>query len=155
MENENSNNNNQKVNYNDLVEWNPEEDMLEVELQEPDDFLKVAETLTRIGIESKTEKKLTQSCHILHKRGRYFLMHFKELFMLDGKPANFTVSDLYRRNTIAMLMSDWDLLTIVEPEKVNGKMMSLRHIKILPYSEKKNFQLTSKYSIGNKRHNNK
>lgn len=132
----------------ELVLWTPA-DMLEIELQEPDDFLKVAETLTRIGIESKVERKLTQSCHILHKRGRYLITHFKELFILDGRPANFTRSDMFRRNTIAQLLEDWELLKIVNPAKIEGKTLSLRQIKILPYAEKKNYELVAKYSIGN------
>ena len=131
----------------ELVQWSPA-DMLEIELQEPDDFLKVAETLTRIGIESKIEKKITQSCHILHKRGRYFCLHFKELFMLDGKPANFTRSDMFRRNTITQLLSDWDLVKIVDPSRIENGTVSLRQIKILPYAEKRNYELVAKYTIG-------
>lgn len=133
----------------ELVFWTPE-DMLEITIKEPDDFLKVAETLTRIGIESKTEKKLTQTCNILHKRGHYFITHFKELFILDGRPSNFTRSDLFRRNTIAKLLEDWELLTIVNPSKICDKMLSMKQIKILSYAEKKNYELVAKYSIGNR-----
>lgn len=133
----------------ELVQWSPA-DMLEIILKEPDDFLKVAETLTRIGIESKLEKKLIQSCHILHKRGRYFCLHFKELFMLDGRPANFTRSDMFRRNTIAKLLEDWELVKLVNPKRIENKTISLRQIKVLPYSEKKNYLLVSKYQIGSK-----
>ena len=148
-----ANNNKNTPNWNDIFDWTTD-DMLEVSLKEPDDFLKVVETLTRIGIESKNEKKLTQSCHILHKRGKYFLLHFKELFLVDGKAANFTVSDLYRRNTIAKLLEDWDLLSIVNPEQINEKTGSLRQIKIIPYSQKTSYELISKYSIGKyKSHN--
>ena len=133
--------------WNENVSWSPEE-MLEIILKEPDDFLKVAETLTRIGIESKREKKLTQSCHILHKKGKYFLLHFKELFLLDGKAANFTNSDLYRRNTIAKLLQEWSLVQIVHPEKIEDKVGPLRQIKILPYAKKGEYELISKYTIG-------
>ena len=102
---------------NSIVEWNPSE-MLEVVLNEPDDFLKVRETLTRIGVASRKDKKLYQSCHILHKQGRYFIVHFKELFLLDGKKSNLEVNDVARRNTIAQLMSDWGLLTVENKEKM-------------------------------------
>jgi hypothetical protein len=131
-----------------LVNWNPG-DMLEVTLNEPDDFLKVKETLTRIGIASRKEKKLYQSCHILHKQGRYFLVHFKELFMLDGKKANLDEHDVARRNTIATLMSDWGLLQI-ERKKDSLDCAPLRSIKILPFKEKDEWELCPKYKIGNK-----
>lgn len=130
-----------------FIQWAPT-DMLEVTLNEPDDFLKVRETLTRIGVASRKEKKLYQSCHILHKQGRYFIVHFKELFMLDGKKANLELSDIQRRNTIATLMSDWGLLEI--QGAANLDCAPLRLIKILPYKEKDQWELCPKYNIGNK-----
>ena len=132
----------------ELVSWTPA-DMLEISLDEPDDFLKIKETLTRIGISSKKEHNtLYQSCHILHKQGRYFIVHFKELFMLDGKPSNFTLDDVARRNSITTLLSDWGLLTIVDPSKAEEKT-TLRHIKIISHRDKRDWHLESKYSIGN------
>jgi hypothetical protein len=131
-----------------LVSWSPS-DMLEVTLGEPDDFLKVRETLTRIGVASRKEKKLFQSCHILHKQGRYFIVHFKELFLLDGKKSNLESSDLERRNTIATLMSDWGLVTLVNPEQASAKA-PLRQIKIVSFREKSEWELCQKYNIGNK-----
>ena len=131
-----------------LVSWTPA-DMLEVTLGEPDDFLKVRETLTRIGVASRKEKKLFQSCHILHKQGRYFITHFKELFLLDGKKSNLEASDLERRNTIATLMSDWGLVTLVHPEQATSKA-PLRQIKIVSFREKSEWELCQKYNIGNK-----
>jgi|TARA_B110000977_G_C10731146_1_gene359085 hypothetical protein len=134
----------------ELVSWTPA-DMLEISLDEPDDFLKIKETLTRIGISSKKEHNtLYQSCHILHKQGRYFIVHFKELFMLDGKPSNFTLDDVARRNSITTLLSDWGLLTIVDPSKAEEKT-TLRHIKIISHRDKREWHLESKYSIGNVR----
>ena len=134
-----------------VTDWSVE-DMVEIDLKEPDDFLKIAETLTRIGIESKNEKKLTQSCHILHKKGRYFIVSFKEMFLLDGKVANLTVSDIYRRNTIAKLLENWNLFKIVDPSKIEEKTYpSLKQIKIIPYSQKGEYELVSKYSIGKNR----
>jgi hypothetical protein len=130
-----------------LITWSPA-DMLEVTLNEPDDFLKVRETLTRIGVASRKEKKLYQSCHILHKQGRYFIVHFKELFMLDGKKANLEENDIMRRNTIATLMSDWGLVSIQAKSPLN--CAPLRQIKILPYKEKDQWELCPKYNIGNK-----
>lgn len=128
-------------------DWTPAS-MLEISLNTPDDFLKVKETLTRIGIASKKdENTLFQSCHILHKQGRYFIVHFKELFILDGKVSNFTVDDLSRRNTIAILLSDWGLLSLVDKNKATP-VSSLRQIKVIPFKEKKNWTLKSKYSIG-------
>ena len=130
------------------IEWTPS-NMLEVILNEPDDFLKIKETLTRIGVASKKEHNtLFQSCHILHKQGRYFIVHFKELFMLDGKPSNFTEDDIGRRNTIATLLSDWGLLTIVDELQAEIKT-SLRQIKIISHRDKNEWNLESKYSIGN------
>jgi hypothetical protein len=132
----------------DVTEWKPS-NMLEVRIEEPDDFLKIKETLTRIGVSSKKEHNtLYQSCHILHKQGRYFIVHFKELFLLDGKPSNFTEDDLARRNTITTLLSDWGLLEIVIPSSANPKT-SLRAIKIISHKDKKEWNLESKYSIGN------
>ncbi len=128
--------------------WSPAE-MLEITIKEPDDFLKVRETLTRIGVASRKEKKLFQSCHILHKQGRYFIVHFKELFMLDGKKSNFEESDILRRNTIATLLSDWGLVEIVDSSKV-AECAPMRQIKIIPHKEKSEWELCPKYSIGNK-----
>ena len=123
--------------------------MLEVTLNEPDDFLKIKETLTRIGVASRRDQKLYQSCHILHKQGRYFIVHFKELFLLDGKKSNLEENDLARRNTIATLMSDWGLLTM-ENKSVAQPLAPLRQIKIIPFKEKSNWELCPKYNIGNK-----
>jgi hypothetical protein len=129
------------------VMWTPT-DMLEVTLNEPDDFLKVRETLTRIGVASRKEKKLFQSCHILHKQGRYFIVHFKELFLLDSKKANLEETDIERRNTIATLLSDWGLVTILNGTDL--KCAPLRQIKIISYKDKNNWELLPKYNIGNK-----
>ena len=131
-----------------LVSWTPT-DMLEVTLNEPDDFLKVRETLTRIGVASRKENKLFQSCHILHKQGRYYVVHFKELFILDGKKANLEQSDIERRNTIATLLSDWGLVEIQNKE-VAQDCAPLRQIKIIGYKEKEEWELCPKYNIGNK-----
>ena len=128
--------------------WHPEK-MLEVQLKEPDDFLKVRETLTRIGVASRKDKKLFQSCHILHKQGRYFIVHFKELFLLDGKKANLEDTDLARRNTIATLMSDWGLVDIQDTTSAKP-LAPLRQIKIIPFKEKNQWELCPKYNIGNK-----
>lgn len=133
---------------NNLIEWTPSS-MLEVTLNEPDDFLKIKETLTRIGVASRKDNKLYQSCHILHKQGRYFIVHFKELFLLDGKKSNLEENDIARRNTIATLMSDWGLLTIDKKDSAQP-LASLRQIKIIPYKEKANWELCPKYNIGNK-----
>ena len=133
---------------NKLVEWDPSK-MLEITLREPDDFLKVRETLTRIGVASRKEKKLFQSCHILHKQGRYFIVHFKELFLLDGKKANLDETDIGRRNTIATLMSDWGLINI-ENQQLAENQAPLRQIKIIPFKEKNEWELCPKYNIGNK-----
>ena len=138
MENENS---------IEVKNWTPN-DMLEVSLNEPDDFLKIRETLTRIGVASRKDQKLFQSCHILHKQGRYFIVHFKELFLLDGKPSNLIENDLERRNTIATLLSDWGLVTILN-EEVAQACAPLRQIKIIPYKEKSQWNLCPKYNIGN------
>jgi len=128
------------------VEWSPQ-DMLEITLNEPDDFLKVKETLTRIGIASRKDKKLYQSCHILHKQGRYFITHFKELFLLDGNKSTLEQTDIQRRNTITTLLSDWGLLSIVNAEAVTD-VAPLRQIKVLPFKEKDEWELLPKYNIG-------
>lgn len=128
--------------------WTPAE-MLEVTLNEPDDFLKVRETLTRIGVASRKDNKLFQSCHILHKQGRYFIVHFKELFLLDGKKSNLEENDLLRRNSIAQLLSDWGLLQIDDKSKV-VECAPLRQIKIISHKEKDDWELCPKYNIGNK-----
>ena len=130
-------------------DWTPES-MLEITLPEPDNFLKVRETLTRIGIASRKEQKLCQSCHILHKQGRYFIVHFKELFALDGKESNITSGDIERRNAIAALLADWDLLTIVNPAAAEQKA-SLSQIKVVSYKEKEMWELVPKYNIGKKK----
>ncbi len=137
MENEN----------NEIKNWTPAA-MLEVVLNEPDDFLKVRETLTRIGVASKKDQKLYQSCHILHKQGRYFIVHFKELFLLDGKPSNLLENDLQRRNTIATLLADWGLITISNTQLVKD-IAPLRQIKVIPFKEKNQWELCPKYNIGN------
>jgi hypothetical protein len=123
--------------------------MLEVQLKEPDDFLKVRETLTRIGVASRKDKKLFQSCHILHKQGRYFIVHFKELFALDGKFSNFSENDLERRNTIAQLLGDWGLITILNKENAEKKA-PLSQIKVLAFKDKGEWDLQAKYNIGKK-----
>ena len=133
---------------NNIIEWTPNS-MLEVTLNEPDDFLKVRETLTRIGVASRKENKLFQSCHILHKQGRYFIVHFKELFLLDGKKSNLEENDIARRNTIAQLMSDWGLITIENTKQLNP-LAPMRQIKIIPFKEKDKWELCPKYNIGNK-----
>ena len=129
------------------LEWTPDL-MLEVTLNEADDFLKVRETLSRIGVASRKERKLYQSCHILHKQGRYFIVHFKELFALDGKPTNISINDLERRNTIAGLLEDWDLIKITGN---NEQKAPLSQIKVLSYREKDEWILETKYNIGEKR----
>lgn len=133
---------------NNIVQWDPSK-MLEVTLAEPDDFLKVKETLTRIGVASRKDKKLFQSCHILHKQGRYFIVHFKELFMLDGKKSNLELGDVQRRNTIATLLADWGLVEIQNKE-VAKDCAPMRQIKIIGFKEKNDWELCPKYNIGNK-----
>ena len=128
------------------------EGMLEVTLQEPDDFLKVRETLSRIGVYSRKEKVLYQSCHILHKQGKYFIVHFKELFLLDGKPVNFSENDIPRRNKIAELLQDWGLLTILD--KSEKQTVPINQIKIISHREKSEWELRTKYDIGSKKNNN-
>lgn len=129
------------------IEWTPAI-MLEVTLNEPDDFLKVRETLTRIGVASRHDNKLFQSCHILHKQGRYFIVHFKELFLLDGKPSNLIENDIQRRNTIATLLSDWGLVQFSQDKALSKA--PLRQIKVVSYKEKSKWELCPKYNIGNK-----
>ena len=129
-------------------DWSPNK-MIEVSLAEPDDFLKVRETLTRIGVASRKEKKLYQSCHILHKQGKYFIVHFKELFALDGKHANLTINDVQRRNRITRLLADWGLITIVKEGSV-ADIAPLNQIKVLSYKDKGDWILEQKYNIGKK-----
>ena len=131
------------------VNWN-QELMVEVQLNEPDDFLKVRETLTRIGVASRKEKKLYQSCHILHKQGRYFIVHFKELFALDGKHANLTSNDIQRRNRITQLLSDWGLIEVVKEDSISD-IAPLNQIKVLAFKEKDEWTLETKYNIGKKK----
>ena len=131
------------------VKWTPDK-MVEVILGEPDDFLKVRETLTRIGVASRKEKKIYQSCHILHKQGRYYLVHFKELFALDGKHANLTQNDVQRRNRIAQLLSDWGLVSVVDSERIRD-IAPLNQIKVLSYKDKGDWILETKYNIGSKK----
>ena len=133
-------------NKNNQVTWTPAT-MLEVSLSEPDDFLKVRETLTRIGVASRKDNKLYQSCHILHKQGRYFIVHFKELFLLDGKKSNLEENDIARRNTIATLMSDWGLVSIDKKNSLQP-LAPLRQIKIISYRDKEQWDLCPKYNIG-------
>ena len=131
------------------VNWN-QDLMVEVQLNEPDDFLKVRETLTRIGVASRKEQKLYQSCHILHKQGRYFIVHFKELFALDGKHANLTSNDVQRRNRITQLLSDWGLIEVVNAESISD-IAPLNQIKVLAFKEKDEWTLETKYNIGKKK----
>ena len=131
------------------VNWN-QDMMVEVQLGEPDDFLKVRETLTRIGVASRKEKKLYQSCHILHKQGRYYIVHFKELFALDGKKANLSTNDVQRRNRIVQLLGDWGLISIPTTEVITD-VAPLSQIKVLAYKEKGDWTLESKYNIGKKK----
>ena len=130
------------------VNWSQDK-MIEVKLNEPDDFLKVRETLTRIGVASRKEKKLYQSCHILHKQGKYYIVHFKELFALDGKYANLTVNDVQRRNRITRLLADWGLISVVKEDSIQD-IAPLNQIKVLPYKEKHEWSLEQKYNIGKK-----
>lgn len=130
-------------------DWTPES-MLEIILKEPDDFLKIRETLTRIGVASRKDKKLYQSCHILHKQGRYYLTHFKELFAIDGKPSDISMNDIERRNAIANLLQDWGLVKLAKPVNVDTNSV-LSQIKIVSFKEKHEWELIPKYQIGNKR----
>tara|TARA_Y100000004_G_scaffold183182_1_gene230715 strand:- start:346 stop:771 length:426 start_codon:yes stop_codon:yes gene_type:complete len=131
------------------IQWQ-QSDMVEVVLGEPDDFLKVRETLTRIGVASRKEKKIYQSCHILHKQGRYYIVHFKELFALDGKKTNLSSNDVQRRNRIIQLLSDWGLITVVDATKIED-VAPLNQIKVLSFKEKNDWTLESKYNIGRKK----
>jgi len=133
----------------DIISWS-QSDMLEVTIKQPDDFLKVRETLTRIGVASRKDKTLYQSCHILHKQGKYYIVHFKELFALDGKKATLVENDVQRRNTISVLLQDWNLLSIVKPEAAENKA-PLSQIKVLAFKEKDEWNLVAKYNIGNKK----
>lgn len=126
--------------------------LVEVRLADEDDFLKVRETLTRIGVASKKDKRLYQSCHILHKQGRYYIVHFKELFALDGKPSNISEDDLARRNTIANLMSEWGLVQLIDPKKSSDPIAPLSQIKVLAHKEKEDWELVTKYNIGKRRY---
>ena len=135
-------------NNNEIKDWSPAE-MLEITLKEPDDFLKVRETLTRIGVASRKDRKLFQSCHILHKQGRYFIVHFKELFLLDSKPSNLMENDVQRHNTVATLLSDWGLIDIVNPEQASD-VAPLRQIKVISHRDKHEWELCPKYNIGGK-----
>ena len=132
----------------DTINWSSS-DMLEVTIKQPDDFLKVRETLTRIGVASRKDKTLFQSCHILHKQGKYYITHFKELFALDGKNSSLSVNDIQRRNTITLLLKDWNLIEVVNPTLVEDKA-PLSQIKVLPFKEKNEWNLVAKYNIGKK-----
>ena len=125
--------------------------LIEVKIAEEEDFLKIKETLTRIGVASRKEQKLYQSCHILHKQGKYYIVHFKELFALDGKPSDFTVEDRGRRNTIITLLAEWGLVKIVEPESVLDPKAPMSQVKIIPHKDKSNWTLEAKYNIGRKK----
>ena len=127
------------------------EALVEIKLKQPDDFLKVKETLTRIGVASKKDKTLYQSCHILHKQSRYYIVHFKELFMLDGKPSNFSDNDAARRNTIVNLLAEWDLIQVVDTDKVKDNVVPINQLKIISCKEKDDWKLVAKYNIGNKK----
>ena len=131
------------------IQWK-QSDMVEVVLNEPDDFLKVRETLTRIGVASRKERKIYQSCHILHKQGKYYIVHFKELFALDGKKTNLSLNDIQRRNRIIQLLSDWGLISIVDKDTISD-LAPLNQIKVLAFKEKNDWTLESKYNIGRKK----
>ena len=132
----------------EIISW-AQGDMLEVTIKQPDDFLKVRETLTRIGVASRKDKTLYQSCHILHKQGKYYIVHFKELFALDGKKSTLSQNDIQRRNTITLLLQDWSLIDVVKKEMTEDKA-PLSQIKVLPFKEKKDWTLSAKYNIGKK-----
>jgi|TARA_B100001245_G_C22809905_1_gene390032 hypothetical protein len=132
----------------EIISWS-QGDMLEVTIKQPDDFLKVRETLTRIGVASRKDKTLYQSCHILHKQGKYYIVHFKELFALDGKKSTLSQNDIQRRNTITLLLQDWSLIDVVKKEMTEDKA-PLSQIKVLPFKEKKDWTLSAKYNIGKK-----
>ena len=132
-----------------MDEYDLVKDLIEITFPEKDDFLKIRETLSRIGVASRKEKELFQSCHILHKKGKYYIVHFKELFKLDGKPTNFDESDIARRNTIIDLLRQWNLVSVVIPTSISEPRAPLSQIKVIPYKEKSEWKLTQKYSIGN------
>ncbi|MBR18770.1 MAG: translation repressor protein [Euryarchaeota archaeon] len=132
-----------------MDEYELVKDLIEITFPEKDDFLKIRETLSRIGVASRKEKELFQSCHILHKKGKYYIVHFKELFKLDGKPTNFDESDIARRNTIIDLLRQWNLVSVVIPNSIEDPRAPLSQIKVIPYKEKTEWKLTQKYSIGN------
>lgn len=129
------------------------DELIEVKINEEEDFLKIKETLTRIGVASRKEKKLYQSCHIFHKQGKYYIVHFKEMFIVDGKPSNFTEEDKGRRNKIIELLQDWDLLKVITPEKITQPLASISQIKIISHKEKHDWTLEAKYNIGRKKNN--
>lgn len=129
------------------------EKLIEVKIGEEEDFLKIKETLTRIGVASRKENKLYQSCHIFHKQGKYYIVHFKEMFIIDGKPSNFSDEDMGRRNKIVELLQDWGLLRVVEPEKIKDPMASISQIKIISHKEKNEWTLEAKYNMGRKKRN--
>lgn len=129
------------------------DNLIEVKINEEEDFLKIKETLTRIGVASRKEKKLYQSCHIFHKQGKYYIVHFKEMFIVDGKPSNFTEEDKGRRNKIIELLQDWDLLKVINPEKITEPLASISQIKIISHKEKSEWTLEAKYNIGRKKNN--
>lgn len=129
------------------------DNLIEVKINEEEDFLKIKETLTRIGVASRKEKKLYQSCHIFHKQGKYYIVHFKEMFIVDGKPSNFTEEDKGRRNKIIELLQDWDLLKVIVPEKITQPIASISQIKIISHKEKHDWTLEAKYNIGRKKNN--
>ena len=138
----------EKEKRNDEIEWNPDK-MLEVTIKQPDDFLKVRETLTRIGVASRKDKTLYQSCHILHKQGKYYIVHFKELFALDGKDTNLSENDIARRNTISNLLADWGLVDVISKSEVEAAPLS--QIKVISFKDKENWKLETKYNIGKKK----
>lgn len=125
--------------------------LVEVKIAEEEDFLKIKETLTRIGVASRKEKKLYQSCHIFHKQGKYYIVHFKEMFLIDGKPSNFSEEDMGRRNKIIQLLQEWDLLKVVEPERIAEPIASMSQIKIINHKEKNDWTLEAKYNMGRKK----
>jgi hypothetical protein len=127
------------------------DNLIEVKIGEQEDFLKIKETLTRIGVASRKEKKLYQSCHIFHKQGKYYIVHFKEMFLIDGKPSNFSDEDRGRRNKIVELLQDWDLLVVVEPDKIKDPLVSMSQIKIINHKEKNDWVLEAKYNMGRKK----
>jgi hypothetical protein len=127
------------------------ESLIEIRIKDDDDFLKIRETLTRIGVASRKDKTIYQSCHILHKQGRYYIVHFKELFALDGKPSNFDMTDQSRRNTIANLLAEWKLVELVNPQRSSDPVSPLSQIKVLPHREKNEWNLVAKYNIGKKK----